>query len=138
MSWPPHDYDIDLANIEVPVEVYNFLGYVLSDLDQTTASKMTVSEKVDRQIMSIMQDIIHCATKDRTKTPKHVALPITLKGMTGSSEAVTLINKFGHGLSYSRVLEMETAIATRELANPELSHALIGQPSFGRFHLGQH
>ena len=41
--------------------------------------------------------------------PKHLLLGMTLRHLTGSAEILTLINRFGHCASYSRVLELEIA-----------------------------
>ena len=52
-----------------------------------------------------------------TKTPKHLLLPMTVKSLTGNAELVTLLNGFGHGLSYSQIEELETAIAEQQITN---------------------
>ena len=48
-------------------------------------------------------------------TAKHIALPMAIKTITGSKEAVTLLNKCGHGVSYSQLEEVETTIAEMHL-----------------------
>ena len=48
------------------------------------------------------------------QTPKHLLLPMTVKSLTGNAELVTLLNRFGHGLSYSQIEELETAIAEQQ------------------------
>jgi len=47
--------------------------------------------------------------------PKHVALPLTVKNLTGSKEVVTLLNRYGHGISYDQVLQIETTLAEEQL-----------------------
>ena len=42
--------------------------------------------------------------------PKRLLLGMTLRHLTGSAGIVTLINRFGHCASYSRVLQLETAM----------------------------
>lgn len=42
--------------------------------------------------------------------PKHIILGITLMHLTGNDEVVSLINHFGHFVSYSALLELETAM----------------------------
>ena len=51
----------------------------------------------------------------KVKTPKHIALPMTVKTLLGFSEVITPLNRFGHGLSYSQVEQIETSIAEAEL-----------------------
>ena len=92
------------------------LAWVISsDVIHCQEGKVAVPEKVHRQISAISQDLIHCATNGRIKTPKHVVLPMTVKSLTGSSEVITILNRFGHGLSYSQVEETETALAEKQV-----------------------
>ena len=66
--------------------------------------------------MSVAQDMIHCVSRGRVKTPKHITLPMAIKSLTGNAEVLTLLNRFGHALSYSQIEELETAIAERQIA----------------------
>ena len=59
------------------------------------------------------------------KTPKHIALPLTLKHITGSTQAVTLLNRFGHGMSESQLLECETAMAERQIQQQNAGVAIV-------------
>ena len=45
------------------------------------------------------------------KTPKHFAFPMAVWHTTGSAQLVTLLNKFGHGISYSQLEELDTSLA---------------------------
>ena len=49
------------------------------------------------------------------KTPKHVSLAVTIKNLTGSSQAVSILNRFGHTISYSELLELESSMAMKQL-----------------------
>ena len=42
---------------------------------------------------------------------------MTVKSLTGNAQLVTLLNRFGHGLSYSQIEELETAIAEQQITN---------------------
>ena len=53
------------------------------------------------------------------KTPKHVSLPFLVKSKTGSIEIITVLNKLGHGISYSQLEEMETGIAEVQMKTVE-------------------
>ena len=44
---------------------------------------------------------------------------MTVKSLTGNAELVTLLNRFGHGLSYSQIEELETAIAEQQITRDE-------------------
>ena len=57
------------------------------------------------------------------KRKKHIALGIAVKGITGSKNLVSILNRFGHCLNYNCLEELETAIGSaiqdREAACPE-------------------
>lgn len=115
MPWPPTPDDVGAHNIEIPDLLYNLLAWILCPkLDYCTEKATEVPENIQRIIFSISQDLIHCASHGRIKTPKHVTLPIAVKSLTGSAEVITLLNRLGHGLSYSQVEEIETALAEQE------------------------
>ena len=48
-------------------------------------------------------------TKGMKTMPKHVALGLTMRHMTGSSSLIGILNGFGHLVSHSGVLEHDTA-----------------------------
>ena len=74
-----------------------------------------VSPDVHRLVLLLSRDVIHCASRGWIKTPKHVMLPVMVKSLTGNTEVVTILNRFGHGLSYSQIEELETALAEKEI-----------------------
>jgi hypothetical protein len=117
MGWPPEAADLDDGTSIVPDLVYNMLCWILSSDCGFSENRIdTVSDNVHRLALSISQDLVHCVTRGRVKTPKHVALPLTVKSLTGNAEVITLLNRFGHGLSYSQILEIETALADKQIA----------------------
>ena len=42
--------------------------------------------------------------------PKHVLLPMSVRQLTGNAELITILNRFGHAQSYTRTMELETAM----------------------------
>ena len=48
------------------------------------------------------------ATNGAVKTPKSVLFPSVVKALCNNIEVVKLINKYGHGVSYDLVEEIET------------------------------
>ena len=85
------------------------------DMKPLTMEKVHVKDDLHRQILSFGQDLIFAGTRGRVKTPKHVSLSVAVKGLTGSVEVVSMLNKMGHAISYSQVLEVETAFANRQV-----------------------
>ncbi len=95
-------------NIKIPNDVYNFLAWTLTDNADPTTERVTVSPRDNRLILSMGQDLLYGVSGGRTLTPKHVGLPFAVRNMTGSAEAVRLINRFGHGISYESLIKTET------------------------------
>ena len=44
--------------------------------------------------------------------PEHLLLSMTVRHLTGSAELFTILNRFGHCQSYTRTLELETAMCS--------------------------
>ena len=118
LSWPPKADELQSDATLVPDMLYNMLAWILtSDTEFSTEWVTSLPNHVHCWILSLGQDLIHYVSRGRTKTPKHVPLPMTVKSLTGSAELVTLLNRFGHGLSYSQIEELETAIAEQQITN---------------------
>jgi len=129
MPWPPCATDIKEENVLLPNAVYNLLAWILTD-DSELGPEEEKDEKVDvkehstqRLVLSLGQDLLYNATKGRKKTAKHVALPLTVKNLTGCKEVITLLNRYGHGISYEQVLVVETKLAENQLEREE--HGVI-------------
>ena len=73
------------------------------------------SDATHRRTISIGQDLVYSCSRGRLKTPKHVALPLAMKQLTGSSQIVTILNRFGLGISESQLTECETAMAKLQI-----------------------
>ena len=70
-----------------------------------------VPARADRLAWSIAQDIITAVTSSTVKTPKHnILLPWAVKTLTGNVEVIKILNRLGHGCSYSILEEIETAL----------------------------
>ncbi|KAG8181584.1 hypothetical protein JTE90_017333 [Oedothorax gibbosus] len=68
-----------------------------------------------QKILSIAQDIIYMSFKGRRQTSKHLALGLTIRHLTGSSQLIGLLNGLGHCVSHSTVLLHDTALALKQL-----------------------
>ena len=95
--------------------------------------QVLASEKIHQKILSLGQDFMFNASSGRIKTPKHIALPMTIKGKTGCAEIVTLLNLLGHGISYSYIEELETAMAKRQVKKYEDGFVLPSNAQSGVF-----
>lgn len=120
MTWPPSPDDLDSGSAMIPDLVYNMMAWIL--LPQSEFSKeiaVKLPPDVHHLVVSLCQDLIHCVSHGRVKTPKHVVLPMTVKSLTGNVELITILNRFGHSLSYSQVEELETALADIQIAKQQ-------------------
>ena len=120
MPWPPSTDDLRQTQ-QLPSALFNLLAWIINgDEDDgavvSTERQTTVSSpQTLRHVMSVAEDILHCASRGRLKTPKHIYLPMAVRNMTDSSQVVALLNRFGHGLSSSQMQELDTALAKRQL-----------------------
>ena len=51
------------------------------------------------------------------KTAKHVLLPWVIKTLTGNVELIKIINRLGHGCSYTALEEIDTALCINKVIN---------------------
>ena len=84
-----------------------------------------VKTEDDRRVLSIAQDIIHCASNARVKLPKQVGLAMTNRHLTGCKQLVALLNRMGHSSSYDEVRAVDTSLAKEVLAKVETSETAI-------------
>ncbi|XP_062513276.1 uncharacterized protein LOC134189062 [Corticium candelabrum] len=78
-------------------------------------SLYNVPEITHRRVLSIAQDIIYTAHNGRVKTSRQVLLPTAIHHITRSAQVVSLLNRFGHGISMSQIKEMDNALAEKQL-----------------------
>ena len=116
MPFPTKPSDVTEDKVNVPNSLFNVLVWVLlGDVTECTPVSLEwiplASHSDRRLVYSLAHDLIHCTTGGRKKTPKHVALPLAVKHMTGSTKLVTFLNRLGYGLSATQVREIETGMS---------------------------
>ena len=73
-----------------------------------------------KRVCPFCQDILFCCRNGRVLTPKHVSLTMAVCRVTGSSEHITMLNKYGHTVSTSKLQEIEVAVGKlRQLEGDE-------------------
>ena len=124
LPWPPSAKYLENIDNVVPLEVQNFLTFVIS------GKSISEVPRVNRLVNSIGQDICRAATSGQWKLPKHILICMTLRHLFRSAELTSLINRLGHSESYSFSLELETAIASAiQETSRLLSAQIIRNPS---------
>ena len=95
----------------IPLDLFNYLGWLLSDEDLTfqTYGKLNVSDSLHRTIISLAQDIMLNASY--IATPKHVGLGLHLIKEFRSKALLTVMNHFGNSISYQCAQRYLTTIA---------------------------
>ena len=83
------------------------------------------SEAADRRITSVAQDIIFSASNGKIRKQKHFSLPLTVQHLTRSEQLVSILNRFGHGYSSSRILEVLATMAERTFQHVDDSGAFL-------------
>ena len=74
------------------------------------------SETLHRYTMSLGKDIIFMESRGKCKLPKHIGLNQALRRKAQSKDLVTLVNRFGHGVSYEELLRIDTCWSEIQLS----------------------
>ena len=111
LAWPPLVSQLQSDNFLLPKHLNIFVTTLLGTSEDKVFPPKTVS---------LGQDILYMVSKGKCLTPKHVLLPFTVKSLTGNVELVKILNRLGHGVSYSKTLEIDTAFALQKLATQSM------------------
>lgn len=80
------------------------------------------SESVKRRATSVSEDALFIVHNGQFLPKKHIVLGSLVHSITGSRKLMTVLNRFGHCISYSKYEELETELATtiqsRQMVSP--------------------
>ena len=110
--WPILPSHVSIEQFSVPEVLYRFLMGLLT----SNPVMKNPSPRVKLLVQSFSQDIIYAVTCGKTKPPKHILLSYGVKTLTGNVEIIQMLNRFGHGVSYSQLEENDTALCLQKLA----------------------
>lgn len=116
-TWPPSadDVSMDQCLQSVPPLLFNFLSWSCGITEEFCETAVTIQgEDNKKKVLSIAQDLIALASQGRKLMPKHVALGMAIRHLTGSAKLQQLLNSFGHCVSHSVTLEHDTALANKQ------------------------
>ena len=123
------DLCLSKAKEVIPESLYSLLCWVISNPSKIQGDDSAVpkclNEADERRIIMIAQDVVHSVTHGRVKTPKHVALGISVRHITGSKQVITLLNRMGHCPSYEEIEAVDTGLAREILASKESCGVVI-------------
>ena len=66
--------------------------------------------RTSRLISSLKQDMFFVVHFRNVLTPKSVLLILHIKSLCSKKELITLVSRFNHGLSYTKLLEISTEV----------------------------
>ena len=95
MPWPPQPNDLATDKIEIPQSLRVFLESVMDT-------------RPTRLMNSVAQHIIYNVSAGRICTVKSVLLRCIVKALTNNTELLHTLNRFGHGISYTLLMEAQT------------------------------
>ncbi|XP_033475188.1 uncharacterized protein LOC117252428 [Epinephelus lanceolatus] len=110
--WPPHVSDLEKMNC-APASLVVFLQTLLAGTSRVGNSP---SKRVQRLTASFSQDLVYAVTCGKVKPTKHIVLPFAVKSLTGNVELIHILNRLGHGVSYSQVEEIDKALCLQKQA----------------------
>ena len=125
MSWPPNEHELtpEKNPLYIPHLLDVFLAVLISG--HPLSSDKSITEKTLRLKESFAQDIVFCVTNGVIKTPKSVLFPSVVKGICNNTEILKLINKYGHGISYDLLEEIETESALKVISHQGENRVVI-------------
>ena len=117
--FPSSPEDLSEEKIYLPIALFNFLCWIFCGADECSYDEMNLEKHVHmppsnllrRKVLSIGQDLAYCVNHGRLKAPEHISLPMAVKQVIGSTKVVTLLNRFGRGISESQLAEYESPMA---------------------------
>ncbi|XP_078353848.1 uncharacterized protein LOC144638526 [Oculina patagonica] len=114
LGWPPEPHELDKDYLPLTPLLTAFLQTLVAG---DTEKPMT--SRVNRFIYSVSQDCMFAVSGGSCTTAKHILLPWAVKTLTGNVEVIKLLNRLGHGVSYSKLEEIETALCMKKIESDE-------------------
>lgn len=114
-EWPVDPSSINDEYTKVPTPLQDFFEMLLSG----DTNCKDLSGRVKRLANSYACDCIYGVSVGKHKTAKHILLPWAVKSLTGNVELIKILNRFGHGISYSQMEELDTELCLKKLDEEE-------------------
>ena len=118
-SWPPTIESVREEYGEPPASVQLFLSCVLRDNEVSKRQKTNKTDTLSRLIESFTADLVNAVSRGKILTPKHYLVGLGVHNMTGQKTPVTILNKLGHSISYTKVCDIETSLAEHVVEKAE-------------------
>lgn len=96
--------DIEKGECDIPWFLYELISAIVRGPNPSLDEQQSNTVK----IKSLCSDIMFVTSRGRLRPPKNIKLGLALKSMTGSRSILTVLNRYGHCISYTRAKEIET------------------------------
>ena len=124
-------------------EVVKKFLYTLTTGSTNFSEMESCSPRTLRLKLSLGQDLIFAVRGGRQRLPKQISLPYAVKSLTNNVELIQSLIQCGHGVAYSQLEEINTALCLPKIAAtpgnevplPENIRPFAGTPDS---RLGQH
>lgn len=94
LSWTPQPSELTTDKIKIPSMLMTFYDVLLTG---------KVNGAKTCRLKSSCQDVSFAVSK--VPSPKQALLPFAIKSLTGNVELIKILNRLGHGVSYSKQLK---------------------------------
>ena len=111
--WPIHPSDSSIDSFPVPDCLKRFLLGIIANDPELTGPSHRIKTLMD----SFSHDIIYAVSCGQIKPPKQVLLSYGIKSLTGNVELIQVLNRLGHGVSYTQLEENDTALCLQKMAS---------------------
>lgn len=118
-NWPPTVEELSKDEWKPPKLVLTFLQALISK---------SPTQKQERWITSLANDIVYHVTNGKIMQLKHLLLALGLSNIIGSRKVIDIISSFGHCLPYQLTSEIKTAAAESAIAKAESKELLPIKP----------
>ena len=116
MSWPPRPSDLAESAMNVPKRLM-FARTVIKMTGKKEWPDEDCHPRVQRLMKSFAQDLMFGVSRGKIKPPKQILLPYAVKTVTNNVELNQMLNHCGHGIAYSRLEEINTALCLQKMAS---------------------
>lgn len=96
---------------QVPINLYNLLAWLITNCDETTGEdgKVHVAADDNEKVLNLAQDVMFYLSNQ--PLPKHIGVGLHILKQARSKNLITMMNRFGNGISYSTVQRYLTTVA---------------------------
>ncbi len=111
-NWPPQPEELNENYLPPTPRLALFLKTLA-----TGDAKKLLTPRLNKLILSFFQDLLFAISTGLCTTAKHILLPWAVKTLTGNVELIKLLNRLGHGVSYTKLEEVEAALCLQKIEN---------------------